>query len=270
MPAAFADFNSKASALFDDDHHAGDHQFSHTGKVNNDASYEFAASNLGKVGSGIEYNLKVASNNLEINIDHDNNISKEINFSVKQVAGLNFFWKPSFATGALDLGSLRANYENDKIHLNVESNLGNPNSADIDMSAAPFKGHLNAINLGFKGTLSTNGLSNASWGFSGNKEGLEMAFHSHGIDKPFTGNGSIFKSVASGPFSSYGLQCNSEGMLAVAAQSNEYKFKLDNAGEFSIARKQAVNSALAMNLCASANLTNLSAGHKFGCGLSFE
>lgn len=272
MPLAFSDFNSKAASLFDDDHHAGDHQLSHTGKVNDAANYEFSASNLGKSGSPIQYNLKLASDNLEINIDHENNISKELSFSVKQVPGLNLSWKPSFATGALDLGSLNANYANEKVHLNVETNLGAPNSADIDLATAPFKGHLSNLNLGFKGTISSSGLSNASWAFSGNScsSGLEMSFYSHNVEKPFLGNGYVFKPVSKGPFTAYGLQCNSEGSLAIAAQTNDYKFKLDNAGEFSVAKKQAINSALSVNLCAQANLTNLGAGHKVGLGLSFQ
>ena len=271
MPIAFSDFNAQAASLFDDNHHAGDHQFSQSGKVNENANYEFSASNLGKAGSPIEYNLKLASDNLEINIDHENNISKELSFNVKQVPGLNLFWKPSFATGALDLGSLKANYANDKVQLNLETNLGNPSAADLDLAAAPFKGHLSNLNLGFKGTVSASGLSNASWAFSGNgSDGLEMSFYSNNLEKPFLGSASLFKPVSKGPFTAYGLQANTEGALSVAAQTNDYKFKLDNAGEFSIAKKQAINSALAVNLCAQANLTNLSGGHKVGCGLSFQ
>lgn len=278
MPLEFEDYRKKASDLFDDHHHAGSLSFKNSGKVGNgDATYELNVSNAVGGGQPVEWNVDVSAGSFSMNHDHEGNISKKLDFCVKQVPGLNLSWEPAFnQKSGMSLGSLSTKYTNDKVAANIKMCLGKPDNADFDISLAPFKGHCSDMNLGLKGNLSASGLGDASYGMNITKGDLEMGFHSNNLTSQF-GTGSIYKFLPGNKnFCCYGVQADTtEGSLALALASgccsNSWRYKIDNKGVFSVAKVSKINKQVGLTVSAALNATNLAAGgHNFGMHLNFE
>jgi len=278
MPVEFGDYTAKASGLFNDHHNAGTLSFAKSGKVGSgDATYELTADNAVS-GGPVNWKVAVNAGNFSMSHDHEGNISKKLDFTVKQVAGLSMSWEPAFSCAkGFGLGSLSTKYAHEKAVANFNLNLASPDNADFDVSVAPFKGCLSALNLGLKGNLSASGLNDAAWGFNLNKGDLEMGFHSTDLTS-MTGAGSIYKALpGNNTFCCYGVEANTaDNTLALAAASagccsQGWRYKLDNKGLFSVAKNAKLNRSVGVCVSAAVNATNLSAGgHSFGAHFTFE
>merc|ERR1711862_517194 len=165
MPTAFDDLSAKADGLFNDHHTAGSLEFKKSRKVGSGgASYDFSASNAVS-GGPVSWNVDINADWFKLSHDHEGDITKSLDFNVKQVPGLAVNWSPAFnQANGLNLGDLKINYAHEKAHLNVSMGLAKPDNADFDLTVAPFKSH-SAINLGIKGNLGANGLADGSLGF---------------------------------------------------------------------------------------------------------
>merc|ERR1712088_1039329 len=204
MPVEFGDYTAKASGLFNDHHNAGSIAFAKSGK-----------------GGSVNWSVNVNAGNFSMTHDHEGNISKKLDFTVKQVPGLSMSWAPAFSCAkGFGLGSLSTKYAHEKAVANFSLNLASPDNADFDVSVAPFKGCLSALNLGVKGNLSASGLNNGQWGFNLNQGDLELGFHSTDLNSQ-KGQGSIYKALpGNNTFCCYGVEANTEdNSLAIAAAS---------------------------------------------------
>lgn len=275
MPTAFEDLSAKADGLFGDHHNAGNLTFKKAGKVGSGgATYEFN-SNSSVNGGPIGWKCEVDAGFFKLEHDHEGTIKKSFDFDVKQVPGLKANWSPTFnQKSGLSVGDIKMSYGNDKVNANVT--MGDFTSADFDLTVAPLA-KCPTGTLGLKGTLGASGLSNASFAYGCSKNDLEMSFKSQNLTDIFKGRGTIYKALPDNKtFCCYGVEAdNINNTFAVAAAtgccSTGLRYKLDNAGTFSVARISKVNRAVAMTLSAEVNATNLGAGgHKFGVGFSFE
>lgn len=277
MPTAFGDFGAKANGLFTDNHNQGEYSITTSGKIasSDEAGYTLNLKNAcgeKPVTWSIESNLK----NCKVTLDHENNISKEINLSGlhDKMSGLGLTWKPIFnLKSGINWGTLTTNYSNDKINLNLTTGLSAAPSIDFDVSAVAGSC---PVNYGFKGSLNSSfGLENAQLGIHKDVGGLELSFITDDIANPLNGTFSVYKTLEGNKtFCCYGVQKTGDGILAIAAASqcckNQTSYKLDQTGLFSIAKSHKLNCNATLNLSASTNLANLGAGHKFGVGFSFE
>jgi len=280
MPTAFDDLSEKADGLFADHHNAGSLSFKKSGKVGSGgASYEFN-SKANVNGGPIDWNCEIDAGFFKINHDHAGNITKSLDFDIKQVQGLKVNWSPAFnQKSGLNLGDLNMNFANDKANVNLALGLGagNFSSCDFNATVAPMAKCASAV-VGLKGTLGASGLSNASYGFGCSKDGLEMAFRSNNLSDIMKGRGTLYKALPDNKnFCCYGVEAdNTNGNhFALAAASGccktGFRYKLDNNGVFSVARISNVNRAVAMTLSAEVNAKDLGAGgHKFGVGFDFQ
>jgi len=278
MPVEFGDYTAKASGLFNDHHNAGSIAFAKSGKVGSgDATYELNVDNSVN-GGPVNWSVNVNAGNFSMTHDHEGNISKKLDFTVKQVPGLSMSWEPAFSCAkGFGLGSLSTKYAHEKAVANFSLNLASPDNADFDVSMAPFKGCFSALNLGLKGNLSASGLKNGQWGFNMNKGDLELGFHSTDLNSQ-KGQGSIYKALpGNNTFCCYGVEASTEdNSLAIAAASagccsQGWRYKLDNKGTFSVAKNAKLNRSVGVCVSAAINATNMSAGgHSFGMKFSFE
>lgn len=277
MPVPFADFGKACDDLFNDHHQSGLVKFTKSGKVGSAGStYELASQSCINGGKPLEWNLKIDGGNFKVEHDHSGAIKKELNFDVKQVAGLSASWKPAFSqANGLDLGNLNINYAHEKAHLALDLALPTPNSADFELSVAPFTA-CKAFTLGAKGTLGASGLTNASWGYNLVKGDVNCTFKSNDLTNLLAGQCSLYQNLPNNKyFSSYGMQTDKSSNLALAFSTgccaNGTRFNVNQAGVLNVANVRKINSAASLNVSASVNLANMSeGGHKVGFGLSFE
>lgn len=275
MPTAFDDLSAKADGLFNDHHTAGSIAFNKTGKVGSGgATYEFKSSNSVS-GGPIEWNCEVSAGNFSVNHDHAGNITKSLDFEIKQVPGLKVNWSPAFnQASGLNLGDVKLNYDHELANLNVSMAIAKPDNADFDLTVAPLK-CCKASHFGIKGNLGASGLSNAQLGFSSSCNGVDMAFKSNDLSNPMQGTGSLYKALPDNKnFCCYGVEATTDGSLALAAASGccstGFRYKLDNSGKFSVARVSKINQAVSMTMAAELNMTNMGAGgHNFGMSFNF-
>jgi len=271
MPAAFKDYGALANSLFDDGHDAGLLKSSKTGAFGS-GSYNLELSR--DVGtSDLATSFSAEADGLKCDFGKDG-VSFEFGCDVKQVAGLNLNFNPSFNTeSGFGFGDLAANYQNKTLNANFKTSLNAQPLLSFDASYG-----CKGFGGGFTGEFDskTGSVQNLGWGFQGFKNDgkYALSYVSNDIYKPFQGNLSVFKTLESGPFSAYGVQANTaDHKLAVAWKSEccnvETKYKLDQDGVFSVAQNKKLNGSLAMNISAAFNTKDLGSGHKFGVGLAF-
>lgn len=275
MPTAFDDLSKKADDLFNDHHKAGSISFQKSGKVGSGgATYEFNSSNA-VTGGSIEWDCQISAGDFSVSHDHAGNITKSLDFEIKQVPGLKVNWSPAFnQASGLNLGDVKVNYEHQMANLNLSMAIAKPDNADFDLTVAPLK-NAQYYNFGIKGNLGASGLSNGQLGFSASCKGTELAFKSNDLANPVQGTGSIYKALpGNNNFCCYGVEATTEGSLALATATGccatGMRYKLDNSGKFSVARVSKINQAVSMTMAAELNMTNLGAGgHKFGMSFNF-
>lgn len=278
MPIPYVDYAKSCSDLFTDHHQAGSISFTKKGTVgNNGATYELSTNSGITGGKAVEWNLDVDAGNFKLSHDHTGTVSKEFNFDVKQVTGLGLAFKPSFHTATgLNLGTLDLNYNHEKAHLAASLALPVPEAADVKLSLAPFS-CCKETYVGFQGTVGASGLSNASWGFHCQKGNLQASFQSNDLTNFLSGKSSIYQFLPDNKnFCCYGIETDCKSSIALAAASAccnkaTTRFKLDQAGLFSVAKVQRLNKNMTLNVSAALNAANLTgAGHNFGLGFTFE
>merc|ERR1712088_293574 len=127
MPVEFGDYTAKASGLFNDHHNAGSLAFAKSGKVGSgDATYELNVDNSVN-GGPVNWSVNVNAGNFSMTHDHEGNISKKLDFTVKQVPGLSMSWAPAFSCAkGFGLGSLSTKYAHEKAVANFSLNLASP------------------------------------------------------------------------------------------------------------------------------------------------
>jgi len=271
-PPSFNDFAGDSASLFDDHHGAGQLKFSQ--KVGN---FDLSAS-AAHGSSNVDWDLSTSMHGMDIKYDSSSTITKSLDLAIKQVEGLKLNWESSFSCASgLDLGSLSANFSNDNVNLNIKSSLDAAPALEFDVAAACNK--LNA-NVGVKGSFSVkdSALGPIGWGLNANKGNVQVSFLAENVNAPLSGVLHVFQKLPDNKdFCCYGVQANtSTGELAWAAASsccdkNTMRYKLNHTGELSVAKVTKLNKSAALNLSASLNLKDLSAGgHSFGAGVSFE
>jgi len=276
-PPAFNDFGADCAGLFDEHHSQGSVSYGHKGKMSSGADYEINASNANGAKE-IEWSFKTNCHNMEITYDHENTISKKINFNVKQVPGLAATYNCSFnAASGLDLGNIEFNYGNDKATVGVSSNI----------SASPKIGFNATVDTGLKnhvvGISSEFDAKNGSMapialGLNRVEGNTQCSWVADDIMNPCVGNLSMYVALPNNKdFTCYGIQMatGAEPKLSLAAMTSccrsQMKYKIDHDGMFHVAKVSGLSANMSLNLSTSLNLKNLSSGnHKFGAGLSFE
>lgn len=277
-PPAFNDFGADCDGLFNDNHNQGTVSYAHKGKMGSGADFEINASNA--VGAKeIEWSFKTACHNtMSVTYDHENTISKSINFNIKQVPGLAATYDCSFnAASGLDLGSVNFNYVNDKANVNVKSNISASPKIEFDASIdTGFKNHVVGVSSAFD--ASNGQLAPVAFGVNQAVGNTQISWKADDISNPCVGTGSVFvKLPENKTFCCYGVQMSTgaEPKLSLAANTtcckNSMSYKIDHDGTFHVTKQSKLSKEMALNLSSSLNLKNLNSGnHKFGAGLSWE
>jgi voltage-dependent anion channel protein 3 len=273
MPTAFSDFGAKSEGLFNDRFQAGEHSLTKIGKIGAEAEYELKLTN--SIGQdGVDFNFETSSHGHTIKYDGSHTLSHELNFAVKQVKGLQLKFNPSFChNSGLDLGSASANFENDKLNLNVSAGLSASPNVDFDASTS-----IKDFDFGVKGSFdsSAGSFNGLQFGVHKATDQYEISYINSNLATPLAGACSIFKMVDNSPFCCVGITGNSDGELAMAAVEgkccgNQTAYKLNNEGTLSIAKINKLNANMTLNISAALNAKNFSAGgHTFGLGFTFE
>lgn len=276
-PPAFNDFGADCAGLFNDHHSQGSVSYAHKGKMSSGADYEINASNA-TGAKEIEWSFKTACHNMDITYNHENTISKSVNFNVKQVPGLAATYNCSFnAASGLDLGNIEFNYGNDKANVNVGANISASPKIDFNASVdTGFKNHVVGISSAFD--ASNGSMSPVAFGVNRVEGGTQCTWAADDIMNPLVGNLSMYVALPNNKnFCCYGVQMatGAEPKLSLAAASacckNQMRYKIDHDGMFHVAKVSKLSKEMSLNLSTSLNLKNLSSGnHKFGAGLSWE
>jgi len=275
-PPAFNDFGADANSLFDDHHGQGKKSYSHAGKMGSGADYALNMSNVDG-DNAIEWDFSTNIHGMEVKYDSTNTLSKSLSMSVKQVEGLTAKWDCSFnAASGLNLGSASFNFANDKLNANLTSSVDA--SPKIDFDAAfdtNWQGHVVGVSGSFdakSGSMGDIGLA-----IQQSKGDVQLAWKAANIMNPSLGVGSAFQKTPNNKdFCCYGIMADTtSNTLSVAAATtccakNTMRYKLDHTGVMHVAKVQKLNQCMALNLSASLNLKNMSSGHTFGWGLSWE
>jgi len=134
-PTAFKDFADKANTLFDEHHNAGKNSFTKSGKIGG-GDYNLTLEN-GHGDSNVTWTFETTCcPNASITVDSDSNVSHEVNFNVKQVQGLSLKINPSFnPNSGLNFGDVNANFQNDKVNLNIAADVPALGNLKWDLSA---------------------------------------------------------------------------------------------------------------------------------------
>lgn len=273
-PTAFNDFQAKANNLFDEHHNAGKNTFAKSGKIGG-GDYTMTLENE-HGSSNVSWKMEsTCCKHAGMTIDSDSTIAHDITFNVKQVNGLSLKFNPSFnPTSGLNLGNLNANFENDKINLNLGTDMPGLSSIDYDISA-----DVKGTNIGMCGAfnLKSGECGGMKFGWNRSGEDFEVSYVNHDLMTPHKGIFSYYKGLKDNHFCCVGLQGNSvNNTVAIALGEgkccgNTTRYKLDNNGMFSVANVNSLNKNVKLNLSAVINMKNMKGGgHNFGMGFSFQ
>jgi len=274
-PPAFDDFAGSNNSLFDDHHSSGNLSYKHKGKVASGADYELSAS-AAHGAANVDWELATNMNGLDVKFDSSNTISKALSLNIKQVEGLTLNWESSFnAASGLDLGNVNANFSNDKLNFNLKSTIDA--APAIDFNAVT---NVKDVSVGVKGSfdVKTSALGAIGWGLHAQKGNVQLSFVNENINTPMSGMLHVYQALPDNKnFCCYGVQANtatgemSFGAADTCCDKNTMRYKLDHNGTLQVAKVQKLSQKMALNVSASLNLKDLSAGgHVFGAGLSFE
>jgi len=275
-PPAFGDFGADCASLFND-HHASDGlSYSHKGKMSSGADYELNVKNA-TGASEVTWDMKLGLPGFDVTYDSTNTISKSLSLGVKQVEGLTTKWDCSFNTASgLNLGTANFNFANDKVNANLSSTVSKSPELNLDAAFQTPCGAVGGISASFD--AASGNLGDVGYGFHCAKGNIQVSFKAaDAITGPLNGELGVYHALPGNKdFCCVGIQANTgTGALSVAAATtccpkNTNRYKLDHNGQFSIARVAKLNQSAALNVSASLNLKDLSAGgHTFGAGLTW-
>merc|ERR1711879_1102151 len=129
---------------------------------------------------------------------------------------------------------------NDKVNFNLKSTIDA--APAIDFNAVT---NVKDVSVGVKGSfdVKTSALGAIGWGLHAQKGNVQLSF----------------------------VNEMSFGAADTSCDKNTMRYKLDHNGTLQVAKVQKLSMKMALNVSASLNLKDLSAGgHVFGAGLSFE